>query len=75
MRSNRCYELMRDLGVSIDVSDRASVILGGMSDTELDILYYWLSGYYAREIVKMLHTYKGKVDNTLSKARKLAMHD
>ena len=69
--ANRVYQLLRKLDISIDIADEVSQLMADFTILEQDIVYYWLMGYYTREIVALMCTYKGRVEKTISKFKAL----
>jgi hypothetical protein len=55
----------------VDIADEVSQLMSDFTTLEQDILYYWLMGYYTREIVVLMCTYKGRVEKTISKFKAL----
>jgi len=66
---DRSYFLLRSLGVSIENADEVSCFMEKFTFQEQNILYYWLRGYYIREIMVMLRVSKNKVNSVIAKTK------
>jgi hypothetical protein len=67
----RAYHLLCKLHVSLDIADAISRKMSDFTNTEQDIVYYWLQDYTSEEIQNLMNVTRYRVGETIRKFKAL----